>query len=146
VDDEKVLLAELAALYREIDERYSGYKCQGTTECCRFGITGREPFVTSIELLAIERARAARPLSRKRRPLPLAPREGACPLLTEDARCSIYASRPVGCRSYWCDRAETESAVHHTERNAFVRRVKDLASRHRPDGDRGRPLTRALAK
>ena len=30
----------------------------------------------------------------------------ACPLLSADGRCRIYASRPFGCRTFFCDDAE----------------------------------------
>src|SRR5690348_13387505 len=106
---EKSLLTELGALYAEADALHATTTCPASTECCRFGVTGREPYVTSIEVLAIERAVAAAggPLSPKRRALPLAgnsgERERTCPLLTESGRCSIYQSRPFGCRTYFCE-------------------------------------------
>jgi hypothetical protein len=144
------LLAELAQIYREVDARYASYSCEGTTECCRFAVTGREPYVTSIELQALERAVAARggPLPARRRALPLVRErdERICPLLTADARCAVYAWRPLGCRTFWCHRAESADPVAHAERTAFVRRIQVLALRHRVDGDRGRPLTRALQR
>jgi Fe-S-cluster containining protein len=129
-------LDQLAALYRDVDERYAGYRCEGATECCRFGITGREPYVTPLELLAIRRAVAARggALSPRKRALP----ERTCPLLDQQARCTVYAWRPLGCRTYWCHRAESTSPVAHAERTAFVRRLQAL------DGEKGRPLSRLL--
>ena len=108
---EDSLLAELRALYAEADALHGATTCPASTECCRFGVTGREPYLTSIELLAIQRAVAAGggPLSRKRRALPLAGNttesERTCPLLAENGRCSIYASRPFGCRTFFCSRA-----------------------------------------
>jgi hypothetical protein len=147
---EDALVDELDEVYREADALYAGYRCEGTTECCRFAITGREPYVTSIEMLAIERAVAARggPLAARRRALPLwrDRDERSCPLLTEGARCAVYAWRPLGCRSYWCQRADAPIPVAHADRNQLVRRVQAIAARHRPGGDRGRPLTRVLAK
>ena len=49
-------LAELSALFAETDALFAGSSCPGSTECCRFGVTGREPYVTSVELSAIARA------------------------------------------------------------------------------------------
>jgi hypothetical protein len=46
---------ELLALYRQVDAAYAGASCDASTECCRFGITGREPMVTSVEIEVIER-------------------------------------------------------------------------------------------
>jgi uncharacterized protein len=72
--------------------------------------------------------------------------ERRCPMLTAEGRCVVYASRPLGCRTFYCDRAEPGERVHHRQINALVRRIQDLASRHQPEGDRGRPLTRALPR
>jgi hypothetical protein len=142
------LLRALTEVYAEADVAFSGWSCPTSTECCRFGITGREPYVTSIELYAIERAVAARggPRAWKRaRPsLPVVVDERRCPMLTADNRCAIYAHRPLGCRTFYCDRASPGARVRHREINALVRRVQEIAARHQPDGDRGRPLTRAL--
>jgi Fe-S-cluster containining protein len=144
------LLAELEAIYREADQAHAGSRCPGSTECCRFGITGREPYVTSIELFALRRAVAARggPLAPKRRALPLARRnddEGTCPLLTSEGRCAVYAWRPLGCRTFWCHRAEHDRPVRQPEINALVRKVKELSARHEPGGEHGRPLRRVLS-
>jgi Fe-S-cluster containining protein len=139
-------LEELAAIYRSIDAEYAGHSCEGTSECCRFGITGREPYVTSIELAAIERAVAARggALAPKRRALPIAKDERTCPLLTGEARCAIYAWRPVGCRTFYCARAKSDAPVSRARLNELVRQVRELADRHRPGGGQGRPLSRAF--
>jgi len=149
---EQALLARLKAVYTEVDQAYAGHRCEGTTECCRFAITGREPYVTSIEVLAVQRAVAARggALKAKRRALPIAhdsrDAERVCPLLDESARCAIYADRPLGCRSFWCHRTTTDRQVDQKELNAFVRQVQDIAAEHAHGGDKGRPLTRALAE
>src|SRR3954447_17193827 len=102
------LLSALESALESADQVFSGWSCPASTECCRFGVTGREPYVTSIELAAIHRAIGARggPRSWKRasalgepRPpgaLPLVQDERRCPLLNVEGRCSIYASRPLG--------------------------------------------------
>ncbi len=142
------LLGELEAIYRAADEAYAGYRCDGSSECCRFGIIGREPYVTSVEAAAVELAMASRggPLSPRHRALPLAsPDERTCPLLNCQGRCSIYAQRPLGCRTFWCSRAEVLTAVPHRRLRQLVRQLQQLALRHEPNqGDKGRPLTSAL--
>jgi Fe-S-cluster containining protein len=143
------LLAELAALYRDVDAAHEGASCSLSTECCRFGITGREPYVTSIELLAIERALARRggPLAPKRRALPLVPGsrdERPCPLLGVDGRCAVYADRPFGCRTFFCRRATLLSKPTRAEEKDFVARLRIIASRHVAGGDAPRPLSRAI--
>ena len=65
-------------------------------------------------------------------------------MLTPEGRCAVYAWRPLGCRTFYCDRAEPGERVRHREITALVRRIQDLASRHQPGGDQGRALTRVL--
>jgi len=147
--DDAALLAELAALYREVDALYADWSCPGTTECCRFGVTGRQPYVTSIELAAIRRAIARRgaPLASSKRALPITgdeERERICPMLDRSSRCSIYADRPLGCRTFYCDRATAGARATRAELQDVVRKLQDLAARHSLGGDQARPLTRAL--
>jgi Fe-S-cluster containining protein len=154
------LLGALEAVLASADQAFSGWSCPASTECCRFGVTGREPYVTSIEIALIRRAIAARggPKSWKRagsmapvdepagrRSLPLAVDERRCPMLTDAGRCAIYAARPLGCRTFFCDRASSGGRVRHREVGALVREVQAIAAQHEPAGDQGRPLTRALA-
>jgi Fe-S-cluster containining protein len=151
---EDALLAELEALYREVDARHAGWSCDASTTCCRFGLTGREPYVTGIELSAVRRAvaRSGRKLALeapaargRRRGLPVVDDgERRCPLLGDDGRCSIYASRPFGCRTFFCDRATPGDAVTQRDVNAFVARIRAIAARLAPGAEDGRPLVRAL--
>jgi Fe-S-cluster containining protein len=173
------LCAALAEVYRDADALFDGWACPASTECCRFGITGREPYVTSIELVALRRAVAARggarswrraaevardpvlvggspsaalgsaPKPPERRgtgrvALPVVAEERTCPMLAEGGRCAVYAARPLGCRTFYCDRAAAGAKVKQREINALVRRIREIAARHEPGGDGGRPLTRAL--
>jgi hypothetical protein len=146
---ELALLAELAALYEDVDALYQGASCDRSTECCRFGITGREPQVTSIELAMVRRAigmRGGQP-SKKHRALPLrgdGARERACPLLTEPGRCAVYAARPLGCRTFYCTRAVLAAPVDRRALREVVHRLSALALRHAPHGDQPRALARAL--
>ena len=154
------LLGALEVVLASADQVFSGWSCPASTECCRFGVTGREPYVTSIEIALIRRAIAARggPTSWKRagsiappgdatnrRSLPLAADERRCPMLTDAGRCAIYAARPLGCRTFFCDRASSAGRVRHREVGALVRDIQAIAAQHAPAGDQGRPLTRALA-
>ena len=132
---------------------YAGTTCPSSTECCRFAITGREPYVTSVELAMLRRAMAQRagkksdraePLSAKDPRLPVLADERTCPLLSREGRCSAYAARPFGCRTFFCERAESLAPVRHADMLARVRELKSLAERHEPGGSAGRPLTRAL--
>jgi len=147
--DIDALLGRLRALYADVDASLAHSSCPATTECCRFGITGREPYVTGIEIVAIRQAVRARggPLSLRRRALPMlatAERERICPLLDSSGKCSVYADRPLGCRTYFCSRAT--HAPDHASIRVFVRRLADLAAEHEARGELGRPLTRVLAE
>lgn len=147
VDD--ALLAELAVLYREVDALYADWSCPGTTECCRFGLTGRQPYVTSIELAGIRRAIARRgaALVPSKRALPITgdeERERICPMLDRGDRCSIYADRPLGCRTFYCERATRGARATRAELQELVRKLQELACRHALGGDQARPLMRAL--
>ena len=154
------LLGALEAVLASADQVFSGWSCPASTECCRFGVTGREPYVTSIEIALIRRAIAARGGVKSwkragamapagdvadRRSLPLTTDERRCPMLTDAGRCAIYAARPLGCRTFFCDRASSAGRVRHREVGALVREVQEIAAQHEPAGDQGRPLTRALA-
>ncbi len=140
------LFDALRSIYREADALYAGHRCPGSTECCRFAITGREPYVTTIEVALVERARAALggPLSPRRRALPIAADEHTCPLLNREGGCAIYADRPLGCRTFWCDRTDRDRVVRQRELNQLVRKVRELAERHQPTAVQGRPLRKAL--
>src|SRR3954469_13307508 len=144
------LLKEVAELYREGDLSNAGSSCPASTECCRFGITGREPYVTSIEIAAIQRAiaRGGGPLSPKRRALPIAlgtERERICPLLNASGRCSVYDSRPFGCRTFFCNRATIGERPRPGEERELVNRLRAIAVRHEAGGDAPRPLSKVFA-
>src|ERR1700679_606803 len=95
--DRRDALADVRAVYREVDARPVERSCTRLTECCQFRLTGRTPMLTRGEaLLAAQAVRAA-----GRKTLPES-RDGACPLLREDGRCLIYADRPFGCRTHFC--------------------------------------------
>ena len=157
--EEDARLEELAAIYQAVDAAFAGWSCSSSTECCHFGITGREPYVTTIELAAIRRAIAARggPVAiraateRSRRKLPMIPPDpdhatGRCALLDAVGRCAVYAARPLGCRTFFCDRATAGTPVRQRDINGFVRLIEELSARQTPSDDRGRPLTRALGE
>jgi Fe-S-cluster containining protein len=148
-------LEELRALYAEVDARYAGWSCDASTRCCRFGVTGREPYVTAVELeeLRAAIARSGRRLGRAtstrgaaragRRRLALVD-EGRCGLLTDGGRCAVYESRPLGCRTFHCADASAGAPVRQREINAWVARVRSMSARFTPGGDLGRPLSRVL--
>ncbi len=148
-ESEEALLSELAALYARSDALFAEASCAHSSECCRFGITGREPQVTSIEMAQVAKALKARggPLASKKRALPLHGHRGderTCPMLDQGSRCAIYTARPLGCRTFFCERAELPSKPSRQELKRLVRELEDLATRHRPQGAKPHAFTRAL--
>lgn len=139
------MLAELRALYRTIDEALADTTCDASTECCRFGVTGREPYPTAIELAEVERAVRARGGIPKRRVLPVAS-ERRCALLGDSGRCLVYASRPFGCRTFFCDRARGPVGPVDLPRDVVqdhARAIAALSDRFAPADPGPRPLSRA---
>ena len=49
-------LLALRELYARIDRELEGWGCDASTDCCRFGVTGREPYPTAVEVAELERA------------------------------------------------------------------------------------------
>lgn len=147
------MLRELRGVYRALDARLVGHSCERSTECCRFGVTGREPYVTAIELEALDDALRARGRSLaalaqassteprgassggragrgRARSLPMVDvDERRCPLLDERGACLAYEGRPLGCRTFYCSRATADRRLTHAELGALVREVEALSDR-----------------
>lgn len=127
------------------------FSCEGSTECCRFGITGREPYPTAVEVAEVEHAIAALGgLGQRREKTPRLPLvaedERRCPLLSAEGRCRIYKSRPFGCRTFFCDRVSGPSRWPRNEVQRVSRAIADLSARFQPRDPHPRPLTRALRR
>src|SRR5208283_6232153 len=92
-------LQHLSAVYRLADAAYRPYRCPGTAECCQLATTKREPWLWPIEWEALLAAKGGH--------LPAERADGGCPFLAEDGkRCSVYAARPFGCRTFYCHRIQ----------------------------------------
>lgn len=142
--EERAQRGELRALYKEVDALLEGWTCETSTDCCRFGVTGREPYPTAIELAELEAAVAARGGLPKRRTLPVAD-ERRCALLGDDGRCAVYTARPFGCRTFFCDRAEGpagEKAAPRAEIGRIGRDIAALSARFAPANPGPRPLSK----
>ncbi len=146
-DDER---RALRALYAETDQLLDGNTCELSLDCCRFGVTGREPYPTPAELALVFEAIAARGITlagpaRDRRRLPLAgDTDRTCPMLGQDGRCRIYAERPFGCRTFFCEKRVGPAKLPRKEILALGRRVADLSARAFPRDPGPRPLVAAL--
>ena len=123
-------LAEVRAIYEELAERPVQRACVARTECCQFQLTGLTPHLTKGE--AMLAAKAFRATGRKEFP---AADDGVCPLLKRaTGRCLIYADRPFGCRTHFCDAAGGPYA--RKEVVDLIRRLEDLDVRLQGDGPR----------
>jgi len=149
--------AELLALYTQIDALLAPWTCPASTDCCHFGRTGREPYPHAVELAELRDALAARPPPRyppqaetrrhRKRSLPMAGEgERRCPVLGDDGRCRAYASRPFGCRTYFCDRAEGPGKWPREEVAAIAREIAALSARAFPRDPGPRRLVPAMSR
>ena len=135
--------AELQRIYAEVDVLVSSITCDVSTDCCHFERTGKEPYLTAVEYAELHLAGRASgmraPTSRPTRPknLPIAS-EGKCPFLSDAGRCRVYASRPIGCRTFFCERASGQAP--RREIADLLRRIVDLSEGGFEEGRAGRPL------
>jgi len=122
---------ETRAVYRQADAAFAPFSCPATAECCQLGKTGRPPWLWRGEWLILEerlRQDGVAPQPRS---------DGACPLL-RDGRCSVYADRPFGCRTFFCEkirgpgRQPVEVVNGLLERLAHVAQTLDESAEPRP--------------
>jgi len=124
------VLAEVRAIYQELAKRPVQRHCLARTECCRFQLTGLTPHLTKGE--AVLAAKAFRATGRRELP---EKEDGSCPMLKADTgRCMIYADRPFGCRTHFCEAVGGPYA--RREVVDLIRRLEDLDVRLRGDGPR----------
>ncbi len=147
--EDRERLAELRQLYAEVARLTEGFECDASTDCCRFGVTGREPYPTAVELAELERAVRARGGLPRVRSLPVVG-ERRCALLSDEGRCVAYESRPFGCRTFFCDRArgpvgQSAREIPRGEIARLGRQVADLSAKFDPRDPGPRPLSRVTA-
>lgn len=129
-DEFAAALAEVRAIYADLAKRPIARNCIARTECCQFQITGQTPHLTKGEALVA--AKGFRATGRKE----LSDNdEGACPLLKrETGKCMIYADRPFGCRTHFCDAAG--GPYSRKEVLDLIRRLEDVDRKLGGDGPR----------
>lgn len=121
-------ITEVRAVYAELAKRPLERSCIACTECCQFQLTGRTPHLTKGEALVA--AKAFRATGRKELPETT---DVICPMLKkETGRCLIYADRPFGCRTHFCEAA----GGPHPRKQVldFIRRLEDVDHRLKGDG------------
>ncbi len=123
----------LETLYRQGDAAWSGFRCPATAECCQLSKRGREPWLWSVEWEALRRAVPALPPPRS---------DGGCRFLdAAGQRCTVYAARPLGCRTYFCQRATRPGPEPAQEMDRLQRRLETISRSVHPDEPGPRPLT-----
>ena len=130
------VLAEVRAVYRELEKRPVSRDCIRRTECCQFKLTGRSPQLTKGE--AMLAAQALRASGRKAMP---EREDGACAMLKANGACMIYQDRPFGCRTHFC--AAAGGPYARGEVVDLIRRLEALD--RKLDGAGPRALEAAIA-
>ncbi len=119
-----LLLGRLAALFERIDTALKAVSCPGSGDCCQLARTGLEPNLFALEVALLEEA-----LRAQGRAWPPARADGGCPLLdAAGRRCSVYADRPFGCRTYFCRRVRSANPYPNAAieaLNAALTRLSD---------------------
>ena len=131
-------LEEMRSVYEELARRPVHRNCLRRTECCQFQLTGKIPQLTRGEaLLAAQAFRAT-----GRKTLPPRP-DGACPMLQAGTgKCLIYAARPFGCRTHFC-----QTAGGPIERHEVLPLIRRLEKMDRELGGNGpHPLPQSVAQ
>ncbi len=121
---------ETRAIYAKADALWSRWSCPASGECCQLAKTQREPWLYPSEWRVLTRGR----------PLPPARADGACPFLVE-GRCSRYADRPLGCRTFFCDRVRGPSSQPALKMNELLERLARIN-----DGAEPRKLLELVAE
>jgi hypothetical protein len=120
VMDTPTAIAEVRAVYAELDQRPVERQCTLRTECCRFKQTGETPYLTAGEALLLVDALRKRGQNRIREGT-----DGACPLLDlKTGRCEAYGDRPFGCRTHFC--AAAGGPYARREVVDLIRRLEDV--------------------
>ena len=133
-------LRDIRAIYTDLAKQPIQRSCELRTECCQFKLTGLTPQLTSGEALVA--AKALRNAGRKQLP---ERSDGACPMLhPHTSRCIIYADRPFGCRTHFCQAAG--GPYSRKEVLDLIRRLEEVDYQLGRDGPRALPdaVTRAL--
>ncbi|MBI4509899.1 MAG: YkgJ family cysteine cluster protein [Deltaproteobacteria bacterium] len=137
-------LDALRSLFQEADRLLAGWGCPERADCCHFARTGREPYLWANEWALLQMAISSRGL-RHRSLLAVRRADLACPLLGTNGRCTVYSVRPLGCRTFFCEKGV--GPLRRRPRDQLMeigRRISDLARKEDPTSETPRPLSRWL--
>lgn len=129
--EEARALQELRVIYRQADAAYAPFSCSASGECCQLSKTQRQPWLWAPEWLLLAR----------QHPLPPPRADGGCPYLdAAGLRCTVYANRPFGCRTFFCARIRGPSRQPADTVNALLVRLEQVSQRLQPTLTGPRPL------
>lgn len=115
----RAALDELLAAYDALGCEVArlGVVCQACGKCCDFARNDYRLYASRLELALVLRDHGP----------PRLRADGCCGFL-RNGRCSIHPSRPLGCRTFFCDPAHRprEQDLCH----AFQRQLRTIAERH----------------
>jgi putative zinc- or iron-chelating protein len=129
--EEARALQELRAIYRQADAAYAPFSCPASGECCQLAKTKRQPWLWYPEWLLLARSH----------PLPPPREDGGCPYLdAAGKRCTVYADRPFGCRTFFCERIRGPARQPGDTVNALLVRLERVSQRLLPSLTGPRPI------
>ncbi len=115
-------MTETRAVLLKADAAWARHGCPGSAECCQLSVTKRQPYLWPSEWKLLEER-----LRVDQRPLPAPRDDGACPFLDASGkRCTVYESRPFGCRTFFCHRITGPAKVPADETNSLLERLAAL--------------------
>lgn len=115
-------ITETRAIFRKADEAYAPYSCPASGECCQLSKTKRQPWVMRSEWDVLTDQ-----LEREGLTLPNDREDGGCPFLDpEGKRCTVYAARPFGCRTFFCERIRGPNRQPVAVVDSLLRRLTAL--------------------
>ena len=113
-------LKEVRAIYRQADAAYAPFSCPASGECCQLAVTKRPPWLWRVEWELLRRGRG----------VPPARSDGGCPYLDgAGLRCTAYADRPLGCRTFFCERIQGPAKQPRDLLNGLSKRMEVLSLR-----------------
>lgn len=115
----KALERETRAVLERADRLFAPWSCPATAECCQLATTQRPPWLYQAEWGLVREE-----LRRQGRELPAPREDGGCPFLDQGGRrCTVYAARPLGCRTFFCRRVKGPPSQPVAEMNALLERL-----------------------
>ncbi len=122
---------ELRVIYQRADEAYARFSCPASGECCQLARTQRQPWLWAPEWRLLS----------GRHGLPPPREDGGCPYLdSAGLRCTAYADRPFGCRTFFCERIQGPARQPVEAVDGLLRRLEAVSQRAEPSVTGPRPL------